>query len=97
MRRRQFIAGLGSAAAWPVAAWAQQVGVAVVGYLHPSSPEPYASQVDAFKKGLSETGYVEGLNLAFEFAWAHNEFDRLSALANGLVSRPVNVIVAIAG
>jgi putative ABC transport system substrate-binding protein len=71
--------------------------MAVVGYLHPSSPEPYAYQVDAFKKGLSEAGYVEGLNVAFEFAWAHNEFDRLSALAARLISRRVNVIVATAG
>ena len=69
----------------------------MVGYLHPGSPEPYASQVDAFKKGLRETGYTEGVNLAFEFAWAHNEFDRLSALAARLISRRVNVIVATAG
>jgi putative ABC transport system substrate-binding protein len=69
----------------------------MVGYLHPSSPEPHAYQVDAFKKGLSETGYVEGVNVASDFVWAHNGFDRLSALASGLVSRRVNVIVAIAG
>jgi putative ABC transport system substrate-binding protein len=91
VKRREFITGLGSAAAWPMVARAQQP---VIGYLHSSSPEPYAYQLDAFKKGLSETGYVEGSNVAFDFRWAHDELDRLPALAADLVRRRVNVIVA---
>ena len=93
LRRREFIAALGGAAAWPLAARAQQRTMPVVGYLEGGSPEP--SRVVAFHKGLSETGYVEGRNVATEYRWAHNELDRLSELAADLVRRRVSVIVTL--
>jgi len=82
-----------SSSLWPLAACAQQPAMPVVGYLYAGSPEPSAIQVAAFRKGLSETGYVEGRNVAIEFRWAHNEIDRLPELAADLVRRRVAVIV----
>jgi putative ABC transport system substrate-binding protein len=95
MRRRQFIAGLGSAAAWPLAGWAQQRGLPGIGYLGAqSADDDYKNATVPFLQGLKETGYAEGQNVAIEFRWAQNQFDRLPALAADLVRRRVAVIVA---
>ena len=94
MRRRTFIAGLGSAAAWPVVARAQQAAIPVVGWLDNQSPETEREFLPAFRMGLAETGYVEGRNVIVEYHWAENDNDRLSALAADLVRRHVALIVA---
>ena len=84
MRRRDFIAGLGSAAAWPVVAQAQQPAVPVVGLL---GAQGLAVQVAAVRQGLRELGFIEGQNLAIEYRWAGDQFDRLPALVDDLVRR----------
>jgi putative ABC transport system substrate-binding protein len=92
LRRREFIAGLGSAAAWPHVARAQQRAQPVIGFLHSGSPELSPSLVAGFRRGLSETGFVEGRNVTIEFRWAHNDGGRLRELAADLVQRRVDVI-----
>jgi putative ABC transport system substrate-binding protein len=95
MRRREFIAGIGSAAAWPVVARAQQPGMPVIGFLGSQSAElDYKNFTVPFLQGLKETGYVEGQNVAIEYLWAENQLDRLPVLAADLVRRHVAVIVA---
>src|SRR5271168_2209686 len=95
MRRREFITGLGSAAAWPVVARAQQRAVPVIGFLSPQSAEvDYKIITVPFLQGLKETGFVEGQNVAVEYRYAENQFDRLPALAADLVRRRVAVIVS---
>src|SRR5277367_5494293 len=95
MRRREFIAGLGSAAAWPVMARAQQPAMPVVGFLSSqSADDDYKNFTVPFLQGLKETGYVEGQNVAVEYRWAENQYDRLPVLAADLVRRRVAVIVA---
>jgi putative tryptophan/tyrosine transport system substrate-binding protein len=81
MRRREFIAGLGSAAAWPCAAYAQQPTMPVIGFLNAQSPEvEYKVATIPFLQGLKESGFVEGQNVALEYRWAENQYDRLPAL-----------------
>jgi putative ABC transport system substrate-binding protein len=95
MRRRDFITILGGAAAWPIAARAQQSAKPVVAYFSASTPDGYADLLPALRQGLKETGYAEGENLVIEYHWAENEPDRLPVLAAELVRRRVNVIAVI--
>ena len=95
MRRREFIAGLGSAAAWPLAAQAQRPTVPVIGFLSGGFPNPNADYAVAFRQGLADAGYVEGRNVAIEYRWAQNRYDQLRAQAADLVR--VAVIVAVGG
>jgi putative ABC transport system substrate-binding protein len=95
VKRRTFIAGLGSAAAWPVVALAQQPAVPVIGFLgSQSADDEYKYVIVPFLQGLKESGYVEGQNVAVEYRYAENQMDRLPALAADLVRRHVAVIVA---
>jgi putative ABC transport system substrate-binding protein len=98
MKRREFITLLGGAAAsLPVTARAQQPAMPVIGFLSPRSPDESAHLVAAFRRGLAETGAVEGQNLAVEYRWGLGDYDRLPALAAELVRRPVAVLVSVGG
>ena len=97
IRRREFIVTLGGAAAWSLAARAQQAAMPVIGYLSARSPEDTAHLVPAFRRGLVENGYVEGQNVAIQYRWALGEVDRLPALAAELTGRSVAILVTTGG
>lgn len=97
MRRREFIALVGNATAWPFAARAQQTGVPVIGFLSSRSPGESEAVVSAFRQGLGEAGYIAGQNIAIEYRWAEGYYDRLPALAAELIGLRVAMIFAAGG
>src|SRR5262249_27937650 len=97
MRRREFVGLIGGAAAWPLAARAQQSAVPVIGIMGSASERGYAPQMAALRQGLREMGFVEGQNLAIETRWAEDQFERLPAMAEELVRRRVALILTSGG
>jgi putative tryptophan/tyrosine transport system substrate-binding protein len=97
VRRREFIAALGGAATWPIAAHAQQPEIPVIGFLHGSTPLGDAGAVAGIRGGLKDVGFIENKNVAIEYRWAEHHFERLAELAADLVRRQVAVIVAGGG
>jgi putative ABC transport system substrate-binding protein len=97
MRRREFIGLVGGAAAWPLTASAQQPAMPVIGFLDTRSPDTIGGRLNAFRRGLKETGYVEGENVTIVYRWAEGRYDRLPALAAQLVERRVTVIMSAGG
>ena len=95
--RRDFLAGVGGAAAWPLAVRAQQARLPTIGFLSSRAPETETHLVAAFRQGLGELGYIEGRNIAIEYRWAEGQYDRLPALAAALVSSQVAVIATAGG
>jgi putative ABC transport system substrate-binding protein len=97
VKRRQFIAALGGAAAWPLLARAQQAAMPVIGYLSSRSPDDTVHLVAAFRRGLGEDGFVEGRNVTIQYSWALGQYDRLPAMAAEFVRRPVTVLASTGG
>src|SRR6516164_2251930 len=97
LRRREFIAGIGGAAAWPLAARAQRPEMPVIGFLNSGSALAFQRHLDAFRQGLKETGYVEGRNVEIDYGWAEGQQARLPELAAALVRRRASLIVATGG
>jgi putative tryptophan/tyrosine transport system substrate-binding protein len=92
MRRRDFITLVSSVATWPLAARAQRSAMPVIGFLHSGSAGPSSTNLAQFRRGLSETGFVEGNTVIIDYRWAEDRFDRLPALATELVGRNVSLI-----
>jgi putative tryptophan/tyrosine transport system substrate-binding protein len=97
MRRREFIAGIGSAAAWPVTAWAQQPTIPVIGFMSARSPEDTVEVLKAFHNGLEQGGFIDSRNVNIEYRWARGDYSRLPVLATELLGRHINVLVATGG
>src|SRR4051794_25708108 len=97
MKRRDFLPLFGAAATWPLAAKSQQKTIPVIGFLGIATAAVYAPWLAAFRRGLADTGYIEGQNLSIEYRWAEDRVDRLPALAAELVGRNVNVITTHGG
>ena len=97
MRRRAFIAGLSGAAVWPLLAHGQKSAVPIIGFLHSQSFEQYATALAGFRRGLADSGYIEGESFKVEYRWANGDFDRLPRLAAELLGRPVDLLVGGGG